>query len=494
MVAEQRGCSATSFSILDKDGDGAVTTEELGAVMRSLGQNPTEAELQDMINEVDADGNGTIDFPELLSLMARKMKDTDTEEELVEAFKVFDRDGNGFTSATELRHVMMNLGEKLTDEEVDEMIREADVDVPVVMQGQVLVSQTVQKTVEVPQVQFLDRVPDVPVATQLVEVPKIVSQDRIPQRTAEQAVDAPVPQVTEEILEMFNVLSQDRVQQRNVEQIPETPAVSLDEEIMETPKTQTQEKIIYCLKEDPSEFLEELIIAKSDVLVPHVMEKTTEDVKFIPQEQVQNRIMEQIIDVQGWQIQEKLVEVIHLILQERISERIGAKLASRIQEELLEAIQLIRKARISERIVETFMDMPVPQIQERFVEENKFDEYTNAAQTEETSQKQSLEENTLHSSFGQCTRSSADTQVRQASKSGAHVGSCSVSKVTHSLTGGCPVSRPSVEETMQKTVEVPRYNSSTKQWMRRSSCRERCPSSKRCKRVQRYFKRNPPTR
>lgn len=43
-------------------------------MMRSLGQNPTEAELQDMINEVDADGNGTIDFPEFLNLMARKMK------------------------------------------------------------------------------------------------------------------------------------------------------------------------------------------------------------------------------------------------------------------------------------------------------------------------------------------------------------------------------------------------------------------------------------
>merc|ERR1712039_602201 len=81
-----------------------------------------------MINEVDADGNGTIDFPEFLSLMARKMKDTDTEEELIEAFKVFDRDGNGFISAAEFRHVMTNLGEKLTDEEVDEMIREADVD------------------------------------------------------------------------------------------------------------------------------------------------------------------------------------------------------------------------------------------------------------------------------------------------------------------------------------------------------------------------------
>jgi calmodulin len=79
--------------------------------MRSLGQNPTEAELQDMINEVDADGNGTIDFPEFLTMMARKMKDTDSEEEIKEAFKVFDKDGNGFISSAELRHVMLNLGE-----------------------------------------------------------------------------------------------------------------------------------------------------------------------------------------------------------------------------------------------------------------------------------------------------------------------------------------------------------------------------------------------
>ncbi|KAF2608482.1 hypothetical protein F2Q68_00045948 [Brassica cretica] len=117
-----------AFSLFDKDGDGCITTKELGTVMRSLGQNPTEAELQDMINEVDADGNGTIDFPEFLNLMAKKMKDTDSEEELKEAFRVFDKDQNGFISAAELRHVMTNLGEKLTDEEVDEMVREADVD------------------------------------------------------------------------------------------------------------------------------------------------------------------------------------------------------------------------------------------------------------------------------------------------------------------------------------------------------------------------------
>ena len=128
LTEEQIAEFKEAFSLFDKDGDGTITTKELGTVMRSLGQNPTEAELQDMINEVDADGNGTIDFPEFCTLMARKMKDTDSEEELKEAFRVFDKDGNGFISAAELRHIMTNLGEKLTDEEVDEMLREADID------------------------------------------------------------------------------------------------------------------------------------------------------------------------------------------------------------------------------------------------------------------------------------------------------------------------------------------------------------------------------
>lgn len=107
LTEEQIAEFKEAFSLFDKDGDGTITTKELGTVMRSLGQNPTEAELQDMINEVDADGNGTIDFPEFLTLMARKMKDTDSEEEILEAFKVFDKDGNGFISAAELRHVRL---------------------------------------------------------------------------------------------------------------------------------------------------------------------------------------------------------------------------------------------------------------------------------------------------------------------------------------------------------------------------------------------------
>eukprot|EP00624_Nannochloropsis_granulata_P000778 evm.model.NODE_13262_length_16184_cov_20.672207.2 len=95
LTEEQIAEFKEAFSLFDKDGDGTITTKELGTVMRSLGQNPTEAELQDMINEVDADGNGTIDFPEFLTMMARKMKDTDSEEEILEAFKVGREGGTG---------------------------------------------------------------------------------------------------------------------------------------------------------------------------------------------------------------------------------------------------------------------------------------------------------------------------------------------------------------------------------------------------------------
>ena len=117
-----------AFELFDRDRDGTITTKELGTVMKNLGQNLSETELEEMIKQVDLDGNGTIDFKEFLGLMVRKMKDTDTEEELLEAFKVFDRDSNGFITSHELRHVMTSLGESLTPEEIEEMIKEADAD------------------------------------------------------------------------------------------------------------------------------------------------------------------------------------------------------------------------------------------------------------------------------------------------------------------------------------------------------------------------------
>jgi len=73
-------------------------------------------------------GNGEIDFEEFVMMMAKKNQDADTEKELKEAFSVFDQDCDGFINTKELKQVMSNLGENLTDDDVEAMIREADKD------------------------------------------------------------------------------------------------------------------------------------------------------------------------------------------------------------------------------------------------------------------------------------------------------------------------------------------------------------------------------
>jgi len=115
------------FTLYDKDNDGKISTQDLGLVVRSLGQNPTEAEVDDISRNMIR--GPTFGLPELLQVMAKFMGESrNKKDEIRESFSVFDRDGTGMISAAELRHVMTNIGEKLSDQEVDEMIREIDVD------------------------------------------------------------------------------------------------------------------------------------------------------------------------------------------------------------------------------------------------------------------------------------------------------------------------------------------------------------------------------
>ncbi|XP_064621637.1 calmodulin-A-like isoform X2 [Lineus longissimus] len=128
LTEEQIAEFKEAFSMFDKDGDETITTEEIGGILRSLGQNPTEAELWDMVNEVDEDGNGEVDFSEFLIMMSNNMKKSDSDAELRAVFNVFDVNNSGYITSEELGNIMSSLGERMTDEDIEDMLREADLD------------------------------------------------------------------------------------------------------------------------------------------------------------------------------------------------------------------------------------------------------------------------------------------------------------------------------------------------------------------------------
>lgn len=115
-----------AFLLFDKNGDGFISAKELGVLMRAMGRNPTEDEIMQMMNEIDVDHNGKLDFSEFTIMMREKLQGEDMEEEIRQAFRVFDSNGDGYISKTEFKHCMMHFGEQFTDEEVEEMIAEAD--------------------------------------------------------------------------------------------------------------------------------------------------------------------------------------------------------------------------------------------------------------------------------------------------------------------------------------------------------------------------------
>ena len=117
-----------AFCLFDKDGGGTISAPELRQCLRSIGQNFTENEVKKMINEIDQDGNGEIDFDEFLLLMAQTMNDGGGNQKLIDLFECFDRDGEGSIDLGEWKntmYILSNMGENFTEQEVEEMFMEA---------------------------------------------------------------------------------------------------------------------------------------------------------------------------------------------------------------------------------------------------------------------------------------------------------------------------------------------------------------------------------
>mmetsp|Transcript_2042 Transcript_2042/g.3603 ORF Transcript_2042/g.3603 Transcript_2042/m.3603 type:complete len:175 (-) Transcript_2042:86-610(-) len=118
---------AEAFAAFDQDAGGSISTEELGSALRCLGHAPTNSEIARMIDDVDIDGNGELDFGEFVTLLVQ-LQGRDPLEELLEAFKIFDRDRDGTVSVKEMCHVLVTMGEKLPKEEVEEWFIDAQID------------------------------------------------------------------------------------------------------------------------------------------------------------------------------------------------------------------------------------------------------------------------------------------------------------------------------------------------------------------------------
>ena len=114
------------FKYFDVDKDGVISEGELGNVMRQLGENPTEAEIKELIAEADTEKDGTIGLDEFMVLMGKKLKNTKEKEidDIKRVFRLFDRDGNGRISAKEFRFSMKAMSESLSEQQIEDLMKE----------------------------------------------------------------------------------------------------------------------------------------------------------------------------------------------------------------------------------------------------------------------------------------------------------------------------------------------------------------------------------
>ncbi|XP_045208133.1 myosin-2 essential light chain-like [Mercenaria mercenaria] len=123
-LTEEQMCDINeTFNLFDQKGDGKISASQLGDTLRSLGQNPTESEIRKCgyANNPDARISFEVFLPIFQTI--NRSREQHCADDFTEGFKMFDKEQNGFISSAELRHVLCCLGDKLTDDEVDQLFQ-----------------------------------------------------------------------------------------------------------------------------------------------------------------------------------------------------------------------------------------------------------------------------------------------------------------------------------------------------------------------------------
>lgn len=117
-----------AFDMFDKDHSGTISVDEISKIMKNFGNPMSKDDIREMIKDIDTSGDGELDFDEFVTLMQKQevVEDDDDEDEVLRAFKSFDKDQNGYITNTEFRYILTKLGESFTDQEVDTLFRECD--------------------------------------------------------------------------------------------------------------------------------------------------------------------------------------------------------------------------------------------------------------------------------------------------------------------------------------------------------------------------------
>ncbi|KAF9348614.1 hypothetical protein BGX34_002383 [Mortierella sp. NVP85] len=119
-----------AFNLYDRKGTGNIAASSLGDLLRAVGQNPSEAEVQDLIAQHDPNGTSVLSFGTFTTIVGRTdgYKPAATVSEMIEGFRAFDRENTGVVPASELRHVLTTMGESLSPTEIDAFMETVQVD------------------------------------------------------------------------------------------------------------------------------------------------------------------------------------------------------------------------------------------------------------------------------------------------------------------------------------------------------------------------------